>query len=103
MFNALIFISKCKYPLFKWYASDAEPKFAADSAFAQRDFDAAEEHYRRALEATKGKTSSMKRDLMEGLCRTLLKTNKHQEALKWANELVRKVNKITTCPTETSS
>ena len=90
MFNALII--KCKFPLLKWYSSDVEPKFAAESAFAQRDFDAAEEHYRKALAATKGKTSSMKRDLMEGLCRTLLWTNKHQEALKWANELVRKIN-----------
>ena len=70
---------------FKWYSGDVEPKFAAESAYAQRDFEAAEEHYRKALE---GKTGSFKRDVMEGLCRTLLKMNKHPEALKWANELV---------------
>ena len=75
--------------LFKWYSGDVEPKFAAESAYAQRDFDAAEEHYRNALAITRGKTASVKRDLIEGLCRTLLKLDKHTEALKWANELVR--------------
>ena len=90
MFSSFIIV--CNIHLFfKWYSGDVEPKFAAESAYAQRDFEAAEGHYRKALDVTRGKTASVKRDLMEGLCRTLLRMNKHPEALKWANELVREM------------
>jgi hypothetical protein len=64
-------------------------KHAADVAFLERGYDDAEKLYRKALQYTSKRNMGVRRDIIEGISRSCLKSKKLEEALKWANDLVR--------------
>ena len=76
----------------QWFAEspkvNTELKHAADMAFAEGDFAKAEQLYHKALEETSKRSMGSRRDIMEGISRSLLKRGMLPEALEWAQTLV---------------
>jgi hypothetical protein len=63
-----------------------EVKFEADFAFASNNYERARDLYAEILTRSKGMGSI--RDVLEGLARCCLQTNRLEEALRWAIKLV---------------
>ena len=64
-----------------------EVKFEADLSFASKNYERARNLYAEILTRSKGMGSI--RDVLEGLARCCLQTNRLEEALRWAIKLVR--------------
>jgi len=67
----------------------ARLKFRGDHAYASGRYLAAAEDYERCLAVTPVRAAGARRDLLEGLARSRLKSGELEEADRWAMELVR--------------
>ena len=87
------FSSRCSF--FQWFLEPTDDpsakKFSADLAYAEKRYPEAEKLYRDLATAAEGTKGSMTllRDATEGVARCNIKMGRPEEAIEWAQKLVR--------------